>query len=202
MAKTSKPSDESLRRTAYHEAGHAVASLFLGRHPTCVSIVPTKRSFRLKRPYWTARSVDGPRLGLGRFDKRYLSEIERSVVVFLAGREAEKRFCGRALPHGCAWDRDAVSMNLLLAAGGDAEEARLWWRLLEYRSRRLVSLRWPQIQLLAAALLVRETVSGVEVRALVAALSPKDVAEIKVSAADARRRADSAERPSVGESEQ
>lgn len=74
-------SDKSKKLTAYHEAGHAVASYFLKSHDEVhqISIIPSGRA-------------GGYTLYLPKEDRDYLSkqEMEESIVSLLGGRVAEK----------------------------------------------------------------------------------------------------------------
>src|SRR5207244_3145945 len=82
------PSDEA---TAYHEAGHAVMALALGRPVDCVSIRATREH-----------------LGLCEFRKAVFrpSEdwLEREILISLAGVAAEARFTGNYAWDGAARD--------------------------------------------------------------------------------------------------
>ncbi|MCR5353501.1 MAG: ATP-dependent zinc metalloprotease FtsH [Clostridiales bacterium] len=74
-------SDKSKKLTAYHEAGHAVASYFLKSHDEVhqISIIPSGRA-------------GGYTLYLPKEDRDYMSkqEMEESIVSLLGGRVAEK----------------------------------------------------------------------------------------------------------------
>lgn len=99
-------------------------------------------------------------------------------MVSLAGQAAAERYHGRRGNFGSAvyldhpefgrvivdGDQRAAVDMLDRVAQGDPEETSLLWRLAAYRARRLVEVRWPLIEKLAAALLERRELTQAEVR--------------------------------------
>jgi ATP-dependent Zn protease len=143
-----KTPEEPRDATAYHEAGHAVMALALGRPVACVSILPDRRF-----------------LGVCEFGKAVFrpSEdwLEREILIALAGIAAEARHTGEY-----AWDaadRDrAYALGLAAERAGSYRKAeRLLRRLLskaEYLLGRAEN--WPAVEKLAAELLRLGEVSG------------------------------------------
>jgi ATP-dependent Zn protease len=87
-------------RTAYHEAGHAVACLKLGRGFLCVTIVPDQDSDgEVKR-------TKAPKSKSERW-------LEREVLISLAGLAAEKRYVGRTDWKGARSDTSQASDLML-----------------------------------------------------------------------------------------
>jgi ATP-dependent Zn protease len=134
--------------TAYHEAGHAVMALALGRPVTAVSILPDRRF-----------------LGVCEFGKAVFrpSEdwLQREILIALAGIAAEARHTGEY-----AWDaadHDRVYAEELAAqrAGSDRKTQRLMRRLLS-KAEHLLSREenWRAVEKLAAELLRLGEVSG------------------------------------------
>jgi plasmid stabilization system protein ParE len=137
--------------TAYHEAGHAVMALILGRPVHAVSILP-----------------DRDLLGLCEFGKAAVrpSEdwIEREMLISLGGLAAEARHTGTY-----AWDQADRDLQYVR----DLAEQRAGPRRAQRLERRLLSKaehllgkegHWRAVERIAAELLRRGTVSGLAVR--------------------------------------
>src|SRR5687768_16582917 len=94
----------SKESTAYHEAGHAVVALALGRPVDQVSILP-----------------DRERLGVCKFCKRVYrpSEdwVEREILIALGGIAAEARFTGNYAWDGAGRDQQYVQGFAVERAG-------------------------------------------------------------------------------------
>ena len=138
------PFDEA---TAYHEAGHAVVALALGRPIHRVSVLP-----------------DGQFLGLCRFGKGVFrpSEdwLEREILIALGGIAAEARYTG-----DYAWDaadRDRRYVRQLAAQrAGERQAERLERRLLAKAEHLLAREgHWRAVELIAAELLCQGAISG------------------------------------------
>src|SRR5262245_43594355 len=132
--------------TAYHEAGHAVMALLLGRPVTAVSIRP-----------------DRHRLGVCEFGKPVFrpSEdwLEREMLIALAGIAAEALHTGEY-----EWDaaeRDRRYAASLATDRGGKKAERLLKRLLA-KAEHLLSRdeNWQAVERLAAELLRHAEISG------------------------------------------
>jgi ATP-dependent Zn protease len=139
-----QPTDEA---TAYHEAGHAVLSLALGRPVHCVSILP-----------------NGERLGLCEFGKAVFrpSEdwLEREMLIALGGIAAEALLSGEYAWEGAARDR-RYALELARQRAGDRQAERLERRLLAKAEHLLARPgNWRAVERLAAELLRRGEISG------------------------------------------
>src|SRR5215813_5236706 len=108
---------ESSEVTAYHEAGHAVVALALGRPVHRVSILP-----------------DRERLGTCEFGKAVFrpSEdwLEREILIAVAGLAAEARQTGKYAWEGAARDYTYAEGLARQRAGGTRQAERLLRRLL------------------------------------------------------------------------
>ncbi len=136
--------DES---TAYHEAGHAVIALALGRSIQRVSILPG-RKWRGRCEIQKARtrpSEDG---------------LEREILISLAGLAAEARHTGQYDCKGAVQDLRTVR-RLAVQRAGERQANRLQRRLLA-KVERLLDQEgyWRAVQLIAAELQHCETISG------------------------------------------
>lgn len=169
MARTS-----SLERTAYHEAGHAVAMHFLEVKAGRVTIVPNQKRDNLgecgggralTRRHWPEAAG---------FHDRHQWRMERDVMVFLAGNEAERIFSGRNNYDGAGNDhRNARELLAYYTPELDreivwkgkkvwtqTEEFKLHVRLLRLKARRLLSMHWKSVECLAQRLIEKKTLSG------------------------------------------
>jgi ATP-dependent Zn protease len=134
--------------TAFHEAGHAVVSLALGRPVHHVSVLP-----------------DREHLGLCEFKKAVYrpSEdwLEREALIALGGIAAEARRTGRYAWAEAGRDFDYVRSLALKRTGNDRQAERLERRLLAKTEHLLAQPgHWRAVELIAAELLQRGTVSG------------------------------------------
>lgn len=137
--------------TAYHEAGHAVLALTLGRDVHRVSVLPKQ-----------------DRLGRCEFRKppsRPTEDwIEQEMLIALGGLAAEARFTG-----SYAWEeaaRDLQQVRRLAAQrAGERRAVRLEQRLLRKAEHLLGDDgRWRAVELIAAELVRTGAVSGRAVR--------------------------------------
>ncbi len=133
--------------TAYHEAGHAVVALALGRPIHRVSVLP-----------------DGQFLGLCRFGKGAFrpSEdwLEREILIALGGLAAEARYSGDYAWDAADRDRQYVR-QLAVRRAGERQAERLERRLLAKAEHLLAQEgHWAAVQLIAAELLRRGVISG------------------------------------------
>ena len=134
--------------TAYHEAGHAVMALTLGRPVACVSVRPGREH-----------------LGTCAFGKAVFrpSEdwLEREILIAVAGLAAEARRTGRYAWEGAARDYAYAEGLARQRAGGTRHAERLLRRLLA-KAEHLLNRdeNWRAIERLAAELLRLGEVSG------------------------------------------
>src|SRR5271167_1088769 len=133
--------------TAFHEAGHAVVALALGRPIHRVSVLP-----------------DGQFLGLCQFGKGVFrpSEdwLEREILIALGGIAAEARHTGNYAWDQATRDRQYVR-RLAIQRAGERQAERLERRLLAKAEHLLAQPgNWRAVELIAGELVRRETISG------------------------------------------
>jgi ATP-dependent Zn protease len=136
--------------TAYHEAGHAVIAIVVGRNVNKVSIIP-----------------GGNKLGVCKMSKgrKKASQdvLEAELLILLAGMAAEGRKSGRYNMQGASQDlRDAEKLALMRA--GNAKQAG---KVLKRTLDKVHNLfdqtaTWNATKSIAEALLASESISGRE----------------------------------------
>jgi ATP-dependent Zn protease len=139
---------EDQTATAYHEAGHAVLALYLGRPVHRVSILPNQ--LRLGQVELTR--------GMARPPKDF---VEDESIFLLAGMVAEARHTG-AYSHGHAGaDLRAVRELIATRAATERQAEKLERRFLDKTEYLLDDpALWMAVELLVAELLAKKTVSG------------------------------------------
>ncbi|HRX81739.1 MAG TPA: cell division protein FtsH [Pirellulaceae bacterium] len=159
-ASESPPSSiADLTATAYHEAGHAVMALTLGRPIEKVTISPAQLQ------------TGGSRLGACKIQKGRLKAsndwLEDDVLILFAGMVAESHFTTRHCVRGAAQDLRAVKRLLASRATNERQLERLETRLLRKAEHLLGDEGHAKaVELIALELLQKETISGRAVRHL------------------------------------
>jgi ATP-dependent Zn protease len=133
--------------TAYHEAGHAVLALILGRPVQLVSILP-----------------DREHLGVCEFGKGVYrpSEdwLEREILIALGGIAAEARLTGVYAWDAAGRDQQYVQ-RLAVQRAGERRAERLQRRLLAKAEHMLAKAEhWLAVELIATELLREREISG------------------------------------------
>lgn len=141
------PLPDHVPATAYHEAGHAVIALMLGRPVQRVSIRAKEQT-----------------LGRCEFQKGRVRPsddwLEREILIALAGLAAEARYTGQYAWAGAARDLQNVQ-QLARQRSGERQAERLQKRMLS-KVEHLLSqaATWRAVELIAEELLRSETISG------------------------------------------
>jgi hypothetical protein len=141
------PLPEHAAATAYHEAGHAVIALILGRPVQRISIRAKEQT-----------------LGRCEFQKGRVRPsddwLEREILIALAGLAAEARYTGQYAWAGAARDLQNVQ-QLARQRSGEQQAERLQKRMLS-KVEHLLSqaATWRAVELIAEELLRSETISG------------------------------------------
>ncbi|MEZ6076755.1 MAG: M50 family metallopeptidase [Pirellulaceae bacterium] len=159
---SSSPSDVTdprLAATAYHEAGHAVMALLLGRAVHKVTVAP-------------GQILSGVRLGACEMRKGRLrasnDPLEDEVLILLAGMVAESQCTGEYCRQGASQDLQAVRRLLSHnRAHNERQLERLEQRLIDKTEHLLnEAAALEAIRLIAVELLAKTTLSGRAVRHL------------------------------------
>lgn len=143
----SQPTDEEIA-TAYHEAGHAVIALIVGRPVHRVSILPNQL-----------------RLGVCELKKGALRKLqdvlEAEILVLLGGLAAEARFRGKYHWQSAQKDLRMVRELVETRAASARQVDRLERRFLD-KTEHLLGQEghWAGVERLARELLVSKSISG------------------------------------------
>lgn len=162
-----------LEAVAYHEAGHAVASLALRRAIRFVSIVPEAETLgRLKltkAPATMRLDIDA--------EHRTKAWIEREILITFAGPAAEAHFTGRRNHIGAAGDfKQAVDIASYHHGLGKVLTKYLDYMMARSEAFITAAQQWVQVERLVEFLLEERH------------LQPKRVREIcRTAAADGKR---------------
>ncbi len=143
----------SLVATAYHEAGHAVMAVSLGKTIHKATIVAAKLQ------------TGGVRLGAVKMDqgrtKSTQDWLEDEVLVLFAGMVAEAHFTGSYCPRGAASDLRAIEHLLCTRANTERQFEKLHRRLLDKTEYMLSDeVHEKAIKAVAGQLLEHETIKG------------------------------------------
>lgn len=144
---------EERKATAYHEAGHAVMALSLGRDLQKVTIAPANLQ------------TGGLRLGACQIKKGRAQPahdpLEQQVLILLAGMVAESHFTGGYCERGAAGDLSAARRALATRAKSERQLERLQQRWLDKTEYLLADEELSAaIKQIADQLLQYETISG------------------------------------------
>ncbi len=151
--------DPRLTATAYHEAGHAVMALLLGRAVHKVTVAP-------------GQMLRGVRLGACEMRKGRMKAsndpLEDEVLILLAGMVAESQWSGQYCRQGASQDLRAVRRLLSHdRAHKERQLERLEQRLIDKTEHLLCDAAAVEaIRSVASALVEKTTLSGRAVRHL------------------------------------
>ena len=143
--------------TAWHEAGHAVMAVSLGRSIEKVTISPAQLQ------------TGGSRLGICKIQKGRSKasndRLEEDVMILLAGMVGESRLTGQYCTDGAAQDLAFVERLLSTRASNERQLERLTRRMLDKTEHVLAAKGHAMaIELVAEELVRKVTVSGRAVR--------------------------------------
>lgn len=148
----SDASDE-LIATAYHEAGHAVMAISLGRQIQKATISPAQMTANSKR-------LGAVKMQKGR-SKSTSDALEDEVLILFAGMVAESQRTGKYCERGAASDLRAVGRILETRARTEKQFEKLYRRLLEKTEHILGDeVHGKAIQWVAEALIEKQSISG------------------------------------------
>ncbi len=139
---------EKITLTAYHEAGHAVMALLMGRSVQKVSIIPSQNRLG-------ACTIQKGRA------KQVKDKLEAEMMILLAGMAAEGRKSGRYNIEGASQDLRGVEKLAMARAGNARQATKLIQKTLD-KTQHLLSNKatWKAIKVIAEELEKHESISG------------------------------------------
>lgn len=146
-----KREHQKLKKTAYHEAGHAVAAFAMNKRFTRVSIIANPDDNSLGRVLgcgWDSKLNP-------EFDKgvRIRQRVEAQIIISLAGPVAEAKLTSRYNHIGASRDyHDAVFFASYVTGSSQETSAFLNW-LIEKTKNILSQYYWDAVKLLADELI-------------------------------------------------
>jgi ATP-dependent Zn protease len=161
-----------LERTAYHEAGHVVAHFIQNIGFRYVTIIPSGDALGYVKGYPFAESFR-PDMGV---TLRMRDRLEKAIVIYYAGNEAEKKFCGRYDYRGSSVDFDSlVDLASYVTGGGETLNAYLKW--LQLTAHDLISMpeNWQATRRVAEALLEKKKLTSNKARDIFTGRKPDSV---------------------------
>jgi hypothetical protein len=149
--------------TAYHEAGHAVMRLELGRRPRAATVKPDERKGTLGHIAHRATKLDVDYFDPNDWRLRRWADTE--IMTALAGPEAERRYSGRRNNVGARSDDERTKdVAWWSEESSERTQAYLTWLSLKVQAYVSSEQVWKGVEAVATALLEKETLSGKEVR--------------------------------------
>jgi hypothetical protein len=146
-----KKEREKLKKTAYHEAGHAVAAFAMSKRFKKVSIIPIPDDNSLGRVSgcgWNSKL--NPEIDEG---VRLRHLVEAQIIIFLAGPVAEAKLTGRYNHIGASKDY-AGAVSYADYVTGSSEETGAYINWLIEKTKNILSLyHWNAVELLAGELI-------------------------------------------------
>ena len=137
-----------MKATAYHEAGHAVVAILMGRTVQKVSIIPSQNR------------LGAVTIQKGR-TKKTSDKLEAEMLILLAGMAAEARVTGTYNLQGASQDLRHVEKLALSRSPNSKQATKLIHKTLD-KTNHLISNKanWQAIKTIAKELLEHESISG------------------------------------------
>ena len=155
---------ETLRLTAYHEAGHAVMAQLCNQQITEIEIVGDEELSG------SVRSLRFAEEHMSKLDPEMaVAPIERRLLCTIAGMVAEAMESGRDGWSEGSEDLDAA-VRLAMRVVGDCERVIPYLEVVRGHAETLLRQNWAAVELLTNELLRRRRLTGEEARRLLAPL--------------------------------
>jgi ATP-dependent Zn protease len=164
---------EELRHAAIHEAGHAVAARMLSLACGAVSIVPAEKKmiggYHVTEPPHVIREA-WFKAGKYRGARDTLSMLQGQIMTCMAGREAEIIAFGERNIGGDRVDMfeiDRLANFANFAGGANTIFSHAYLTRLRSKVGPLLRHHWHKVVAVAQALLVKKTLTGPEIDAII-----------------------------------
>jgi hypothetical protein len=165
---------ESLKATAYHEAGHAVMAHLRDVPIKCVTIVPEENThghieYR-RSPKWFHPDIDSD-------STRARRRIEAHIQISFAGGIAERKFKGRRAPNWTVGpdNSDAVDLAFRVCSSTKAAEHYLAWLYQQAMDALEVPIYWNMVEEVATRLLDKKRLNAQQVKAAIRAAIDREI---------------------------
>lgn len=168
-----------LEKTAIHEAGHAVACVLLDLEFNHATIIPgddAKGHVDITMPGYVLDEMEN---GDPLTDPKTRQHLEHHLIAILAGPIAQRKKFPRSRLNSTdtlkglkvlvpGSDHSQVTRMIADLFGADNDQVRWTYeRYITARARALVESHWHEFELIAAALLERETLAAEEISRLI-----------------------------------
>lgn len=155
----------SIKKTAYHEAGHAIACHFLHMPFNYVSIKSGEdflgRVVRFPHPEPFNPDIDSE-------SSRARIRIEKSIMISCAGHAAELNLTGRRNWVGSSYDNQKASELAMYFCGSERQTGAfmdwMWIRIIDWIKQ---PLHWIAVEAVAEELVKSKQLKAMEVRAII-----------------------------------
>jgi hypothetical protein len=159
MSSPDQRARRKLERTAYHEAGHAVAHFWLGLRIRYATISPNRRALGTVCGYKYPKHLRPDLDWTPRIEQR----LRHEIIALLAGGEAERRKFRYATGTGS----DSRAATDLMEQLAPFEIQSAWWSILKHETRNLIRTRWSNVRAVARALIAHKTLRGSMVKQVI-----------------------------------
>ena len=153
-------SDDKLELTAFHEAGHAVMALAVGR-------VVNKVDVHAKGTRLGVCKMSKGRAGKAKSSKASADNLEGELLILLGGMAAEARKSGRYNMQGASQDLREAEKLAMMRAGNANQAGKVLKRAMD-KVHHLLSKPevWGAVKVIAAGLVENSSMSGKEAKHL------------------------------------
>lgn len=155
-----KDANQSRRvRTAYHEAGHAIAYMATKEKFKYVTIKPDEDTFGHLMPHFKGK-------GEMYYYNMRLEKLFGEFTRYYAGPIAESIYMGRKSHIGASGDYRNISEFALRYFGQDSKMMQHFLKFIRLYTEGILRNRWNEVEKLANELVIKETLTMEEVQKL------------------------------------
>jgi ATP-dependent Zn protease len=157
---------KELKRTAYHEAGHAFVAWREGLRVKRATIRPTADYFGQVHHASGLSAKQVEELDVSIVSPRVREALEKRIRISFAGWLAEHRH-DRTADEAHSMSDYGHALDLMMRLAGSQREINLYSALLKYQTKEMLRVGWPHVRAIAVALLERKTLTGQEIRQVI-----------------------------------
>lgn len=146
--------DVPIEQTAYHEAGHAIGHICIGKPFTNMSIVSTEDY--LGAVNWNSWTEFDPEV---KTDARTIRRMKQWIVIFFAGPKAESLYT-KSDPDPIGSEEDFhEAVNMAHYSGGSSGDVEDAINCAYKKTEKLLQSNWSAVERLAQELLEKKTLT-------------------------------------------